>query len=82
VRWKLSLNKLALQTDQDEATIENQRVFNAAGRVPEIDLLDMEKGQAASCKKGVQVNEDLQSVTPQIYMQPDAYAYKVIISRE
>jgi glutathione reductase (NADPH) len=54
---------------QGEEFIESKVVVNAAGRVPEIDLLDLEIGQVSFGKKGVQVNEYLQSVS-----NPDVYA--------
>ncbi|MFZ0489928.1 MAG: FAD-dependent oxidoreductase, partial [Salegentibacter sp.] len=38
-------------------------VFNTAGRVPSIDELNLEKGNVAFNKKGVEVNEYLQSKT-------------------
>ncbi len=48
-------------------------VINAAGRVPEIDDLDLAKGGVVFSKKGVEVNEFLQSVSnPHVYAAGDA----------
>ncbi len=64
--------RVIARTEQGEETIESQRVVNAAGRVPEIDRLDLEKGQVAFGKKGIQVNEYLQSTTnPNVYAAGD-----------
>ena len=48
-------------------------VIKAAGRVPEIDALDLTKGNVAFGKQGVEVNEYLQSVSnPHVYAAGDA----------
>jgi glutathione reductase (NADPH) len=48
-------------------------VVHGAGRVPEIDDLDLEKGGVTRSKKGVRVNEYLQSVSnPAVYAAGDA----------
>src|SRR5258708_2145873 len=56
-----------------EHTVEADLVVHAAGRVPEIDKLDLEAAGVAHGKEGVSVNEDLQSVTnPAVYAAGDA----------
>lgn len=48
-------------------------VFNAAGRVPDIAGLNLKKGGVNYSKKGVEVNEFLQSVSnPNVYAAGDA----------
>ncbi|MFP4469314.1 MAG: dihydrolipoyl dehydrogenase family protein [Bacteroidales bacterium] len=50
-------------------------VVNAAGRVPEIDGLDLQKGKVDFSSKGIEVNEFLQSVSnPRVYAAGDAAA--------
>ncbi|OWA37662.1 pyridine nucleotide-disulfide oxidoreductase [Saccharibacillus sp. O16] len=44
-------------------------VVHGAGRVPNVDELDLEKGSVDADKKGITVNDDLQSVS-----NPDVYA--------
>src|SRR5258708_3218590 len=56
-----------------EHTGEADLVVHAAGRVPEIDKLDLEAAGVAHGKEGVSVNEYLQSVTnPAVYAAGDA----------
>jgi len=56
-------------------TFETDLVVHGAGRVPEIDDLDLEKGGIAREKEGVSVNEFLQSVSnPAAYAAGDAAA--------
>ncbi len=58
-----------------EQTVEADLVVHAAGRVPEIDDLDLEAAGVAREKDGVLVNEYLQSVTnPAVYAAGDAVA--------
>lgn len=52
----------AKQKDK-EIQVKAEMVFNTAGRIPSIDELDLEKGNVAFNKKGVEVNEYLQSTT-------------------
>ncbi len=55
--------------------VEADLVVHAAGRVPEIDDLDLEVAGIAREKDGVSVNEYLQSVTnPVVYAAGDAVA--------
>ncbi|MCG1010780.1 NAD(P)/FAD-dependent oxidoreductase [Salinicoccus sp. ID82-1] len=57
--------------------LEGDCVVHGAGRVPEIDDLDLEKGNVDSEKNGVSVNEYLQSVSnPRVYAAGDAAATK------
>jgi glutathione reductase (NADPH) len=54
---------------------EGEMVVHGAGRVPEIDDLDLRKAGVAYEKHGVQVNEYLQSVSnPAVYAAGDAAA--------
>ena len=53
--------------------VQSGLVIKAAGRVPEIEELDLAKGKVAFNKKGVEVNEYLQSVSnPHVYAAGDA----------
>ncbi len=63
------------RTGAQEHTVEADLVVHAAGRVPEIDDLDLEVAGVAHEKEGVLVNEYLQSVTnPAVYAAGDAVA--------
>lgn len=56
-----------------EKTIQTNLVVNAAGRVPELDGMNLEKANISYSKKGIQVNEFLQSKTnPLVYAAGDA----------
>src|SRR5947208_4816335 len=58
-----------------EHTVEADLVGHAAGRAPEIDKLDLEAGGVAWDKKGVSVNEYLQSMSnPAVDAAGDAVA--------
>ncbi|MEQ8415807.1 NAD(P)/FAD-dependent oxidoreductase [Imperialibacter roseus] len=60
-----------------EKTIQTDLVVNAAGRVPELDDMNLEKANISYSKKGIQVNEYLQSESnPSIYAAGDAVASK------
>jgi glutathione reductase (NADPH) len=62
----------ASTTDSRE-TFEADMVVHAAGRVPDIDDMDLEKADIERGKKGVVVNEYLQSVSnPFVYAAGDA----------
>ncbi|MGY5845797.1 dihydrolipoyl dehydrogenase family protein [Salegentibacter sp. HM20] len=52
----------ALQNGK-EISAKAEVVFNTAGRVPSIDELDLEKANIAFSRKGIEVNEFLQSPT-------------------
>ncbi len=63
------------RTGAQEHTVEADLVVHAAGRVPEIDDLDLEAAGVAREKGGVSVNEYLQSVSnPAVYAAGDAVA--------
>jgi glutathione reductase (NADPH) len=63
------------QTGVQEHTIEADLVIHAAGRVPEIDDLELEQAGIARQKDGVSVNAYLQSVTnPAVYSAGDSVA--------
>jgi glutathione reductase (NADPH) len=58
--------------DNEERRFETDLVVHGAGRVPEIDGLDLKRGDVANDKKGVSVNEFLQSVSnPAVYAAGD-----------
>lgn len=62
-------------THGQEQTIEADLVVHAAGRVPEIDGLELDVAGIAREKKGISVNEYLQSVTNEaVYAAGDAVA--------
>lgn len=62
-------------TENGEQTFEADLVVHGAGRVPDIDDLDLEKANVKREKKGVSVNEYLQSVSnPAVYAAGDAAA--------
>ncbi len=61
------------RTGAQEYTVEADLVVHAAGRVPEIDDLDLDTAGVARDKNGVSVNAYLQSVTnPAVYAAGDA----------
>jgi len=61
--------------ENGEQTFEADLVVHGAGRVPEIDDLDLEKAGIKRETKGVSVNEYLQSVSnPAVYAAGDAAA--------
>ncbi len=63
------------QTGVQEHTIEADLVIHAAGRVPEIDDLELEEAGIARQKDGVSVNAYLQCVTnPAVYAAGDSVA--------
>ena len=63
------------RTGEQEYTVEADLVVHAAGRVPEIDDLDLDAAGVARQQDGVSVNAYLQSVTnPAVYAAGDAVA--------
>jgi glutathione reductase (NADPH) len=57
----------------EEVTYHSKLVIHSAGRVPALDALELEKGKVERTKKGVKVNEYLQSVSnPKVYACGDA----------
>src|SRR6266404_5299885 len=60
-------------TNEGEKTFETDLVVHGAGRVPEIDDLDLDKAGVVRETEGVSVNEFLQSVSnPAVYAAGDA----------
>jgi glutathione reductase (NADPH) len=63
------------RTGEQEQVVEADLAVHAAGRVPEIDDLDLEAAGIAREKGGVSVNSYLQSITnPAVYAAGDAVA--------
>ncbi len=63
------------QENDKDFTIECDRVFHGAGRVPDLDDLDLEKGNITINRHGIEVNEFLQSVSNgKVYAAGDAAA--------
>lgn len=61
--------------EEKEITETAEMVFNTSGRVPSIDELDLEKGNVEFSKKGIVVNEFLQSISnPNVYACGDVSA--------
>lgn len=61
----------------ENVKFECDRVFHGAGRVPDVDDLDLEKGNITRDKHGIVVNEFLQSVSnKKVYAAGDASASK------
>ncbi|MGI8494196.1 MAG: dihydrolipoyl dehydrogenase family protein [Pyrinomonadaceae bacterium] len=59
--------------ENSQKNFEADMVVHSAGRVPDIDDLDLERAGIERCKKGIRVNEYLQSVSnPLIYAAGDA----------
>jgi glutathione reductase (NADPH) len=57
---------------EGEKIVESQLVVNAAGRVPEIDQLNLEKGNIQFGERGIKVNKYLQSTSnPRVYAAGD-----------
>jgi glutathione reductase (NADPH) len=84
VRLQMEVVAIARQADRllihartgaQEQTFEADMAVHAAGRVPEIDDLDLEAAGVAWTAAGVSVNEYLQSVSnPTVYAAGDAVA--------
>lgn len=63
------------ETENGSETFAADRVVHGAGRVPEIDDLNLEKAGVQQEKRGISVNEYLQSVSnPAVYAAGDAAA--------
>ena len=64
-----------VSADGNEQTVQADMVVHGAGRVPNIDDLDLDKAAVKYGKKGVEVDEYLQSVSnPLVYAAGDAAA--------
>lgn len=67
------LSRVKGSTHDEERIFEADLVVHGAGRVPEIDDLDLDKAGVVRAAKGVTVNEFLQSVSnPAVYAAGDA----------
>nr|WKN35874.1 NAD(P)/FAD-dependent oxidoreductase [Tunicatimonas sp. TK19036] len=65
--------KVITKSPNSTETHQTNLVVNAAGRVPELDGVNLEKANIASNKKGIKVNEYLQSESnPAVYAAGDA----------
>lgn len=66
---------VSAQSNGIEKKINTDLVVNAAGRVPELDGLHLEKAKINYNKNGIEINEFLQSVSnPRIYAAGDSAA--------
>lgn len=69
------LGKKFKVTVNGKDSIQTDLVANAAGRVPELDGLNLEKANIVYGKKGIEVNEFLQSTSnPNVYAAGDSAA--------
>jgi glutathione reductase (NADPH) len=67
--------EVRMETPDGPSTLAADLVVHAAGRVPDIDDLDLEAAGVARGKKGITVNQYLQSVSnPDVYAAGDAAA--------
>ncbi len=65
--------KVIAESDGNERSWNVDLVVHGAGRVAELDRLELEAAEVAYCEKGVSVNEYLQSITnPSVYAAGDA----------
>ena len=72
VRKTNSSFQVVAQGKEGKKLVESKLVINAAGRVPEIDQLNLEKGNIEFHRKGIKVNENLQSISnPRVYAAGD-----------
>lgn len=64
---------ITAKTDGEIQTISGDLVVHGAGRVPDIDDMNLEKGNIERTKKGIIVNDFLQSTSnPRVYAAGDA----------
>jgi glutathione reductase (NADPH) len=64
-----------VETEQGEETFDTEIVVHGAGRVPAIQNLDLEKAGIKYEKRGISVNDYLQSISnPQVYAAGDVSA--------
>lgn len=67
--------RVKAQSKESEKTLQTDLVVNAAGRVPELDGLNLEKANITYSNKGIEVNEFLQSTSnDRVYAAGDAAA--------
>ena len=57
--------------DGNTSTLTTQRVIHCAGRVPNIDELDLDKAGVAYGKKGIKVDDQLRTNLPHVYALGD-----------
>jgi glutathione reductase (NADPH) len=63
---------LSMSGEGGEETIDTGLVVRAIGRVPEVGLLNLDKGNVRHGRKGIEVNEYLQSTSnPRVYAAGD-----------
>lgn len=75
IRSRDSDYEILISKDGEERTLRADLVVHGAGRVPQIDDLDLERANVAREKGGVSVNEYLQSVSnPAVYAAGDCAA--------
>ncbi|MFD1094362.1 dihydrolipoyl dehydrogenase family protein [Salegentibacter chungangensis] len=55
--------RLKAKQNGKEISLKAEMIINSAGRVPSIDQLELEKGNVAFGKKGIEVNEYLQNTS-------------------
>lgn len=53
--------RVSAEQEGKDISVKAELVVNAAGRVPSIDELELEKGKVAFTKKGISVNKNLQN---------------------
>ncbi|GAA4443146.1 NAD(P)/FAD-dependent oxidoreductase [Pontibacter saemangeumensis] len=64
--------EVSLEGEAGKGTLETGLVVSAIGRVPEVGLLDLDKGNVRHGRKGIEVNEYLQSTSnPRVYAAGD-----------
>jgi glutathione reductase (NADPH) len=67
--------RISFQKNGKNEHLDFGMVFNTSGRVPSIDMLELEKGNVAFEKNGISVNENLQNTTnPSVYACGDVSA--------
>ena len=67
--------RVTVNQDGETKELKAEMVFNTAGRVPSIEDLELEKGNVAFTKRGITVNEYMQSTTnPNVYACGDVAA--------
>lgn len=62
--------------DDKEFSLKTDLVFGATGRLPNVEKLNLEKAGVDFVKKGIQVNEHLQTSNPFIYALGDVLSKK------
>lgn len=65
------LKKINVEVEKEIGSIEAEKILMAAGRTPNIDMLDLEKIGVETFEKGAKVNEYMQTTKPHIYCAGD-----------